>query len=316
MEVEHHSTIALINNKEKMVSIQRGGTFDVGVASDMSHRRRCSNSLTEQIIPVRRISAITVSLCTSCLLLLVLSSSSCTEAFQTSNNINPKPRILRPDNSNNNNMYCNDHHAVSSSSSMTQYHFSTTKLYNLFPKDEFDKDPFLDDDDDDDDIYLKYDPAVAAQLRKAKQLIKDAKKKQKAKDESFLDTEVTTTTETTDKSKDGEAKSSGLLPFFAAKHNKIKSKTKSGEIIADGDEMATLSKSEPWERRSLSQMFVKEKGTDWDGNVIDKDDGDFDKSVIMDKDVARSIYNLRKSMQTEDFRRVFDPRNRFIGEVD
>ena len=294
-----------------MVSIQRGGRFDIGVTSDMSNRRRC-NSLTKQIIiTLRRISGITVSLCTS-YLLLGLSSSSCTEAFQTSNNNNPKPRILRPDN-NNNNMYCNDHHAVSSSSTTPRYH-STTKLYNLFPKDEFDKDPFLDDDDDDDDdIYLKYDPAVAAQLRKAKQLIKDAKKKQKAKDESFLDTELTTTTTT--KKKEDESKSSGL-PFFAAKHNKIKSKTKSGEIIADGDEMAILSKSEPWERRSLSQMFVKEKGTDWDGNIIDKDDGDFDKSVIMDKDVARSIYNLRKSMQTEDFRRVFDPRNRFIGEVD
>ena len=288
-----------------MVSIQReGGRFDVGMTLDMSNRRRrrnqCSNS-TKQFITVQRIHAITTVLL--CMLFLLVLSSSYTEAFQTlNNNNNPKPRVvLRPDNDNNNNMYCNDHHAVSS-----------TKLYNLFPKDEFDKDPFLDDDDDDDDDYLKYDPAVAAQLRKAKQLIKDAKKKQKAHDESFLDTEVTTTEEKSSSSSDGGG--GGGLPFFAAKHNKIKSKTKSGEIIADGDEMATLSKSEPWERRSLSQMFVKEKGTDWDGNIIDKDE--VDRSVIMDKDVARSVYNLRKSMQTEDFRKVFDPRNRFIGEVD
>ncbi|KAK1746752.1 hypothetical protein QTG54_002096 [Skeletonema marinoi] len=53
------------------------------------------------------------------------------------------------------------------------------------------------------------------------------------------------------------------LPFFAQKSftataidhtQKIKSKTKSGEIIADGDTMTSLSNSEPWELRSLTDI--------------------------------------------------------------
>ena len=40
------------------------------------------------------------------------------------------------------------------------------------------------------------------------------------------------------------------------------------------------------------------------------------KKSIAERDLAASIYNLRKVLKTEDFRRVFDSRNRFIGEVD
>ena len=60
-------------------------------------------------------------------------------------------------------------------------------------------------------------------------------------------------------------------------------------------------------------MFTKEARKDWDGNdVLNEIDG----SVLADRDVARAIYNLRKSMQNDDFKKVFDARNRFIGEVD
>jgi len=189
---------------------------------------------------------------------------------------------------------------------------STTKLYNLFPKDEFDKDDFLDDDDDDNWDSEKYEPAVAAQIRKAKQLLNETKKKQKQQEDSFLDTELVIPP----KEEEEESKEV-VLPFFATKQreidtSKIKSKTKSGEIIADGTQMATLSKSEAWERRSLSQMFTKEARQDWDGNDVTQETS----TTLADKDVARSIYNLRKSMQNEDFKKVFDSRNRFIGEVE
>ena len=189
--------------------------------------------------------------------------------------------------------------------------YSTTKLYNLFPKDDFDKDDFLDDDDDDDWDSEKYEPAVAAQIRKAKQLLNETKKKQKQQEDSFLDTELVIPPTPKEESKEE------VLPFFATKQReidstKIKSKTKSGEIIADGTQMATLSKSEAWERRSLSQMFTKEARQDWDGNDVTQETS----TTLADKDVARSIYNLRKSMQNEDFKKVFDPRNRFIGEVE
>jgi len=195
--------------------------------------------------------------------------------------------------------------------SLPRRYSTTTKLYNLFPKDEFDKDDFLDDDDDDDDWDSeKYEPAVAAQIRKAKQLLNETRKKQKQQEDSFLDTELVIPP------KEEESKEV-VLPFFATKErevdsSKIKSKTKSGDIIADGTQMATLSKSEAWERRSLSQMFTKEARQDWDGNDVTQESS----TTLADKDVARSIYNLRKSMQNEDFKKVFDPRNRFIGEVE
>ncbi|KAL3784737.1 hypothetical protein ACHAW5_001604 [Stephanodiscus triporus] len=84
--------------------------------------------------------------------------------------------------------------------------------------------------------------------------------------------------------------------------------------------MAAISKVERWERRTLSQMmFRREARTDYDGSLVtgEEEEG-MDKvgSVLADRDVARSIYNLRKSMRNEDFMRVFDSRNRFIGEVD
>ncbi len=77
--------------------------------------------------------------------------------------------------------------------------------------------------------------------------------------------------------------------------------------------MTSLSNTEPWERRSLSDIgFESEARSDFDGNLVDEDV----KRTLAERDLAASIYNLRKVMQTEDFRRVFDSRNRFIGEVD
>ena len=84
--------------------------------------------------------------------------------------------------------------------------------------------------------------------------------------------------------------------------------------------MTTLSNSEPWELRSLSDIgFESEARSDYDGNVVEVDlNGDVVKGgqTLAERDLAASIYNLRKVLQNEDFKNVFDPRNRFIGEVD
>lgn len=171
----------------------------------------------------------------------------------------------------------------------------STRLYNLFPK------------DDDDDDLAGYEPAVAAQIRKARLLLEDAKKKQQSQEEAAANG-------------GGEETAEEKLPFFAAKSftataaesaRKIKSKTQTGEIIADGDAMASQSKSEPWENRSLDDMFAQEARMDFDGNLVEGEG-----NSLAERDVGASIYNLRKKLQNEDFRRVFDSRNRFIGEVD
>lgn len=80
--------------------------------------------------------------------------------------------------------------------------------------------------------------------------------------------------------------------------------------------MTALSKSEPWEARSLKDLkFTKEPRSDYDGNVVDEN-ANGSGARMADKDVAVSIYNLRKMLQGEDFKKVFDSRNRFIGEID
>jgi hypothetical protein len=53
--------------------------------------------------------------------------------------------------------------------------------------------------------------------------------------------------------------------------------------------------------RPLDQVFQNE--------IEDKSDDPF-----ADRDVAASIYNLQKSLQTSDYKKIFDQRNRFIGE--
>lgn len=66
---------------------------------------------------------------------------------------------------------------------------------------------------------------------------------------------------------------------------------------------------------------------DYYGNTdaaTDDDENDDDGSMklskssssLADRDVASSIYNLRKLLRTEDFMKVFDSRNRFIGDLD
>ena len=172
------------------------------------------------------------------------------------------------------------------------------------------------DDDEEDADLANYDPAVAAQIRKARKLLRDAKQKMEM-EEQQQQTESSSTKE------DSAAEAVSPLPFFAQQSftataidqtTKIKSKTKSGEIIADGEQMTSLSNSEPWELRSLSDIgFESEARSDFDGNLVADEDV---KKTLDERDLAASIYNLRKVMQTEDFRRVFDSRNRFIGEVD
>ena len=151
-----------------------------------------------------------------------------------------------------------------------------------------------DDDEDEEDADLEnYDAAVAAQIRKARKLLKDAKKK--------MDPPPSSTNEQQQQQSDDDTSS---LPFFAQKSftskamsnaQKIKSKTNSG-IIADGAAMTSLSNSEPWELRSLSQIgFESEARSDYDGNIVEVDTSA--TSSLADKDVAMSIYNLRKTLQ-------------------
>ena len=204
------------------------------------------------------------------------------------------------------------------SASHRPYVSSSTKL-NFFAKDDLEDD---DNNDDDDDDLKNYDYKTAAQIRKARQLLKDAKKKieDKQNQQQQIKESVINGSNATVISP-----AESPLPFFATRSTtalatqntqKIKSKTSSG-IIADGETMSLLSKSEPWELRSLSQMFQKEPRPDFDGNVVEEVNGKKGgSSALAERDLAMSIFGLRKMLQNDDFKRVFDPKNRFIGEIE
>jgi len=109
-----------------------------------------------------------------------------------------------------------------------------------------------------------------------------------------------------------EEEESGQLPFFIKesaeedeKRNTV-TKTKNNEnglITTDGELMAALSEEESWERRGLLDVFENEL----------KEESDASKQLAR-RDVAASIRNLRIRMHGDDYRKIFDKSNRFIGE--
>ena len=90
-------------------------------------------------------------------------------------------------------------------------------------------------------------------------------------------------------------------------HLKVKSRNSAtGLVMADGERMAEISEDEPWEYRSIYELFPSSDTTTNNNPAASR--------VEIQTDVMASIQNLRKVLQTEDYRRIFDPRNRFIGE--
>lgn len=106
------------------------------------------------------------------------------------------------------------------------------------------------------------------------------------------------------------ASSSSPLPFFAVRvapsadlkrEEVIKTRDdKTGLITTDGEKMALLSEEEEWEVRGLLEVFQNEV--------------EVTSRRLANRDVAASIFNLRRTLQTEDYRKIFDTKNRFIGE--
>ena len=107
-----------------------------------------------------------------------------------------------------------------------------------------------------------------------------------------------------------EEKTDEAVPFFAMnaddesgkKDRVIKDTNESGGFTTDGDLMAKLSEEEEWESRPLLEVFQNEKE-------------ESPEAMGIDRDIGQSMYNLRKQLQTEDFNKIFDKRNRWIGEA-
>ena len=140
------------------------------------------------------------------------------------------------------------------------------------------------------------DDEITKQVERAKKLIENTKAKIEAKEKEEL--------EALNDDKKAPKKD---VPFFASKKepNKKKKVTKTqneeGLITTDGEMMAQMSETEDWEVRSLLDVFENE--------IEESTDDHF-----ANRDVAASIYGLQRSMQLEDFRKIFNKRNPRIGE--
>mmetsp|Transcript_23231 Transcript_23231/g.27970 ORF Transcript_23231/g.27970 Transcript_23231/m.27970 type:complete len:222 (-) Transcript_23231:61-726(-) len=142
-------------------------------------------------------------------------------------------------------------------------------------------------------------------LARAKELLEKSKAKLAAKGEE----------QDAVASKEGKTSPVANLPFFADRdgatvEEKRRQVTKSqdedtGLITTDGEMMAKLSEEEKWEVRSLDDVFK---------NEIEAD-GESEKSKsLAERDIAASIRSMRTIMKMEDYKKIFDTRNRFIGE--
>jgi hypothetical protein len=92
-----------------------------------------------------------------------------------------------------------------------------------------------------------------------------------------------------------------------------------GLITIDGEKLAARSEQEQWEFRSLAQVFREETSDTDAATSVEPQPARMAASSarsepLADRDVLASIYNLRLQLQKEDYHRIFDAKNRFIGE--
>ena len=156
---------------------------------------------------------------------------------------------------------------------------------------------------------------IMKQLERAKATIAVSRAKIEAQ-EAF----VKYIKEADDKQNDSNDKEKEIVPFFATANNDndnsntsngkkekvIKDKNEdTGSFTTDGELMAKLSEQEEWESRPILEVFETEEQEGEKKSFNAKN---------VDRDIAKSMFNLRKSLQTEDFMKIFDKRNIFIGD--
>jgi hypothetical protein len=156
---------------------------------------------------------------------------------------------------------------------------------------------------------LNGDDEISAGVQRARALLEKSKAKLAAQAASKALSE---------ENSDGAAEEgrAQALPFFAAQTaatvddtqrreqvTKYRDET-TGLITTDGEKMAAMSESEEWETRSLLDL---NGGDDGKGKSTAS-------KRLADRDVAASIFNMRRHLQVGDYRKIFNKENFFIGE--
>jgi hypothetical protein len=141
------------------------------------------------------------------------------------------------------------------------------------------------------------DDDIKKQVAKAKELLEKAKAKQAAEEDNNK-----TSNEEINSHQNIQSKETRIKSMNDKRNRVTKSKNEgTGLITTDGDLMALLSEDEEWELKCLEDVFENEIETD-------------DHRGLADRDVAASIFNLRMTLHNEDYKKIFDTRNRWIGE--
>jgi hypothetical protein len=142
-----------------------------------------------------------------------------------------------------------------------------------------------------------FEDDITKQLERARKLLEKSKAKLEAREAEAA-------------VKEAEASTQKSVPFFASqdasqKKGKIvrSGNGVDGTLVADGEMMAKLSEEEQWELRSLLEVFKNEN-----------EERSSESAQLDKRDVAASIFNLSKSLTINDYMRIFDKKNRFIGE--
>ncbi|KAL7572804.1 hypothetical protein ACA910_014661 [Epithemia clementina (nom. ined.)] len=178
----------------------------------------------------------------------------------------------------------------------------------------------------DDIARLKARASLELQKAKAKIESKNAAKQQQTQANSTEDIRVKTAavvtpffasmdTTTTAKSSSTTASTATAAPLQDRRRQSVIKAVDqvTGLITADGEKMAALSEQEEWQLRSLLDVFETELVVNMDDTPLARSSA---SKQLAKRDVAASIWNLRRHLQTDDYRRIFDPKNRFIGETD
>ena len=129
-------------------------------------------------------------------------------------------------------------------------------------------------------------------LEAAKQLIRKAKEKINAKEKEKINAKEEINAE--DKLNKGDK-------------SKIKKVTDKG-VVADSEVMLEESDNGEWTNRPMSSIFVNEI-SDPSSKTSDEDPW----SKIRERDAAQTVMGLRKTLNKEDFDKIFDDRNPRIG---
>lgn len=145
------------------------------------------------------------------------------------------------------------------------------------------------------------DDDLSIQLSKAKELLAKAKAKIRAQEKAKENSDGVSSIQNSDPA----SKKNKENDMAEKRSQVVNSETDSGLITTDAEMMLSLAEEEEWEARYLLDVFERE---------VQEDEVKRQK-INLDRDIAKNMFGLRRSLINGDYERIFDKRNRRIGDI-